>query len=920
MELAVQTHFSQGWNTSLIAKIAALGATEIRDEQEWGKVETSVDNYVFTPTLTNYMAKVNAAGIGTMLTFTSGNALFDSGKTPYTQEGRDAYADYIVAALTKYGSQVEEIEVWNEFNGNYTGPGAADRATYYTALLKTVYDKVKPLFPDVKILGGSTQSVATGALESIFKLGALSYMDGVVVHPYRNTPEHVDDELTHLNEVMAKYGAVKPIYATEFGNSFKDAAEAPDFMVKMVTLMSSVHVAEASWYSAMDEAYYPNMGLFAADGTAKPAAASFAFIQKSLIPLGDPVKIATGNDSTLVYRFGADTYVMWSTGRDVTFNPDGTAYNSKGEVIAAPTTLGMAPIIYKGSGFTLADGDVVADSLMQFAESGWQYFAMAPNGNLVDLTNIDWNWTSYLGTKYTNPLAVNVDGLRPAGDGNSPVKVVERYMSDKTQTIAIDGSWKTGTGDGDDLHILVNGKEVFTKIVQGAFTLSDFRVTLKAGDTLDFVVGPNQIFDTGDAMIRHITLTRVDGTHVTPALIVGQPAFHDIAGTGGADTLTGTDGIDRIQGYAGDDMISGGAGDDLLDGGIGRNGIDGGEGDDMVSYAGAATGVTVRLGWGSAYQAINATTTDKLSNIEGVTGSAFADLFYGTAAQEHFSGGASDDRVIFSAGGDRIDGGEGKDSIEFSTWTRGVTLSLAATDIQQIDSDGTSVRIGSVEKILGTYFDDVLTAGSSSELQGGLGNDRLVGNAGNDILAGGPGINTVSYELAKGGVTVSIAIATAQDTKSAGSDILTGIQNLIGSGFGDELTGSTGNNIIDGGAGDDIVIGSAGADALTGGLGADRFGYRLAADSKPGAYDSILDFSAAQGDRIDLLAMDANSKLVGDQGFALVGSFGKHAGELMISAEAGGWFVQADIDGNGLADFGLHIQGAAPLKPADFIM
>ena len=43
---------------------------------------------------------------------------------------------------------------------------------------------------------------------------------------------------------------------------------------------------------------------------------------------------------------------------------------------------------------------------------------------------------------------------------------------------------------------------------------------------------------------------------------------------------------------------------------------------------------------------------------------------------------------------------------------------------------------------------------------------------------------------AAGGVTVSLSIrATAQDTIGAGSDTLTGIENLTGSAFDDTLAG-----------------------------------------------------------------------------------------------------------------------------------
>ena len=57
----------------------------------------------------------------------------------------------------------------------------------------------------------------------------------------------------------------------------------------------------------------------------------------------------------------------------------------------------------------------------QFGEGDWQYFAKGSTGTMNPLELIDWDWTSYYGTKYTKPLRVNADSIAPAGDGAKPV-------------------------------------------------------------------------------------------------------------------------------------------------------------------------------------------------------------------------------------------------------------------------------------------------------------------------------------------------------------------------------------------------------------------------------------------------------------------------------------------------------------------
>ena len=63
MQLGVQTHFSQGWNTSLLSKLSALGVTEIRDSQPWASVETKAGEYKFTDKLVRYMDMAENIGV-----------------------------------------------------------------------------------------------------------------------------------------------------------------------------------------------------------------------------------------------------------------------------------------------------------------------------------------------------------------------------------------------------------------------------------------------------------------------------------------------------------------------------------------------------------------------------------------------------------------------------------------------------------------------------------------------------------------------------------------------------------------------------------------------------------------------------------------------------------------------------------------
>ena len=101
-------------------------------------------------------------------------------------------------------------------------------------------------------------------------------------------------------------------------------------------------------------------------------------------------------------------------------------------------------------------------------------------------------------------------------------------------------------------------------------------------------------------------------------------------------------------------------------------------------------------------------------------------------------------------------------------------------------------------------------------LHGGAGDDLVEGGAGNDTLDGGTNLgdvpgDTVSYDDATSGVTVSLAITTAQNVGGGdGIDTLSNFQSIRGSDFNDVLTGDGNDNSFQGGAGDDILNGGSG--------------------------------------------------------------------------------------------------------------
>jgi Ca2+-binding RTX toxin-like protein len=137
-----------------------------------------------------------------------------------------------------------------------------------------------------------------------------------------------------------------------------------------------------------------------------------------------------------------------------------------------------------------------------------------------------------------------------------------------------------------------------------------------------------------------------------------------IEGWGGTDTLYGENGNDTLQGGIGLDELYGGSGDDVLNGGADTTAdiIDGGAGTDTVSFAFITntSGVNLTLG---KYDTTTKTTTqtaatggstDKVSNVENITGSKYADVLTGNGANNVINGGAGKDTLTGGSGADKF--------------------------------------------------------------------------------------------------------------------------------------------------------------------------------------------------------------------------------------------------------------------------
>jgi Ca2+-binding RTX toxin-like protein len=244
---------------------------------------------------------------------------------------------------------------------------------------------------------------------------------------------------------------------------------------------------------------------------------------------------------------------------------------------------------------------------------------------------------------------------------------------------------------------------------------------------------------------------------------------------------------------------------------------------------------------------------------EEILGTSDHDPLFGTERADHISGLAGND-VLSGAGGndvldggadpDLINGGDGIDTVTYIDSPTGVSINLADNDNKAGWAEGDSII--NVERVIGSRFDDVIAgSGVDDKLYGEAGDDTIVGGSGegDDTYDGGEGVDTVVYSSATQGVVVNLAAASNHATGAEiGTDQIAEIENVVGGGGSDTITGDDAANSLSGGAGNDKLNAGGGDDLVEGGDGRDV----MTGGANGAAGDTVSYASATAGVTINL--------------------------------------------------------------------
>lgn len=339
----------------------------------------------------------------------------------------------------------------------------------------------------------------------------------------------------------------------------------------------------------------------------------------------------------------------------------------------------------------------------------------------------------------------------------------------------------------------------------------------------------------------------------------GNSLNNSLNGNAAANRLEGKDGDDRLFGSGGNDTLLGGRGVDVLDGGTDADVLDGGPGSDTyyVDHIGDAV-IEDNTPAGEDRDLIYASVSYDLSNqyVEDLTLTGSAVSATGNSLFNILRGNPGDNILDGQRGADTMYGGSGSDTYYVDN---------SADQIIEYGLVGIDVVYASANFALSPFVETLILSGvHHTSGAGNAANNVLTGNSGDNVLNGLGGADTMTggagddtyYIDHIGDLTIESLNSGYDEVRSSVSHVLSGNLDALYL-IGDAAINGTGNglnNQIFGNDGANILRGGGGWDRFIGGRGADTFVY---GDFVPGSSKAIyfiFDFTATEGDRIDLSA------------------------------------------------------------------
>jgi hypothetical protein len=254
-----------------ITLLTDIGVGWVRVMMKWEYIETRMGIYDFSRQDAAANA-LNEAGIKVLFTLTCQNSLYDGGRLPYSEYGRNSFVNFTRAAAQRYVGKQVSWEICNEPNNGPNG-WAVDynNLNNYLALADAATNELREIVPGQAVFGPGISgpnvhgncTVSNYFIDGVLGHRVSDQWSGLSVHPYRKTSQP-EDMLPEMDALKCEINASRsgqpplPIVISEFGYSTYNGSlgvnqdEQASYALRYFFSTLSRQMPIAIWYTWQD--------------------------------------------------------------------------------------------------------------------------------------------------------------------------------------------------------------------------------------------------------------------------------------------------------------------------------------------------------------------------------------------------------------------------------------------------------------------------------------------------------------------------------------------------------------------------------------------------------------------------------------------------------------------------------------------
>jgi hypothetical protein len=270
--MGVNIHFDDA-KPGELEMLSQAGFHWIRQDLVWAQTEKQAGVYDFSAQ-DRLLASLDQFHLRALLILDYTNPLYDGGKPTCSEAGRQAFANWAVAAVTHFQGRGIIWEIWNEPDGEWfwkPKPNAED----YAKLAVTVSKAIHEAAPDEFVVGPAFSvglpwpwPPRLNFLDVVAGSGVLNYWPAITIHPYLQTgPETYGSVYAKCREIIGKHlaaGQKVDLYCGESGYTEAwpgiDQATQGKYLARLFLFNVLSDVPLTIWYDWHDDGPNPKDG------------------------------------------------------------------------------------------------------------------------------------------------------------------------------------------------------------------------------------------------------------------------------------------------------------------------------------------------------------------------------------------------------------------------------------------------------------------------------------------------------------------------------------------------------------------------------------------------------------------------------------------------------------------------------------